>query len=122
MTVTQDRLAHYREQIAAERLRILANVDALREEFSGSMTDESEENGLETHIGDQGTATFLRERDISLEAHEEQLLADIDLALGRIAHGTYGVCINCGTDIPEERLDALPWAIRCIDCQRDADG
>jgi RNA polymerase-binding protein DksA len=52
-----------------------------------------------------------------LDRLEEQLL-DIDRALERIDEGTYGICTNCGKPIQAERLEALPWAELCIDCQR----
>ena len=42
----------------------------------------------------------------------------IDAALQRIEAGTYGKCVNCGAPIPEERLEAMPWATLCIDCKR----
>ncbi len=37
-------------------------------------------------------------------------------ALQRIANGTYGVCANCGKDIPKPRLEAQPMATRCVAC------
>lgn len=52
-----------------------------------------------------------------LDRLEEQLL-DINQALERIEEGTYGVCTNCGQPIQAERLEALPWAELCINCQR----
>jgi RNA polymerase-binding transcription factor DksA len=54
--------------------------------------------------------TFLRERDLSIEDHEEQLLNEIDAALKRLDDGTYGTCEVDGTPIDFERLQALPWA------------
>jgi DnaK suppressor protein len=41
----------------------------------------------------------------------------VSAALGRIADGTYGVCMDCGEPINERRLIALPWAEHCIVCQ-----
>jgi RNA polymerase-binding transcription factor len=42
----------------------------------------------------------------------------IDAALARIDAGTYGICVNCGSQIAPERLEAMPWATLCIDCKR----
>src|SRR5438477_435117 len=47
-----------------------------------------------------------------------RLLAET-LSLPRIQDGTYGTCTNCGKPIPEERLEARPWATLCIGCQRE---
>lgn len=110
MTLTPDQLDELRTQLRSERLRILGNVEALHREFGESMTSESEENGLETHLADQGTITFLRERDLSIGEHEEHLLAEIDAALERVENGTYGRCESTGDEIPFDRLQALPWA------------
>lgn len=48
-------------------------------------------------------------------------LRDIDSALERLESGDYGTCSDCGTEIPELRLRALPFADRCRDCQERAD-
>ena len=114
MALTSEQTETFRKMLREERLRVLGNVEALHAEFGESMTDMSEENGLETHLGDQGTETFLRERSLSLEEHEEQLLKEIEAALDRMDKGTYGVCEVSGNDIDLERLEAMPWARTCI--------
>ena len=110
MSLTTEQLDELREQLRSERLRILGNIEALQAEFGSTMSEETEEHGLESHLADQGTVTFLRERDLSIEEHEEQLLAEIDAAIKRIDDGTYGICEVDGTPIEFERLQALPWA------------
>ena len=55
-----------------------------------------------------------------LEAAKTQLRAVLD-ALDRIEHGTYGACADCGSPIPEGRLDARPEAARCVKCQSRRD-
>ncbi|RZL92743.1 MAG: TraR/DksA family transcriptional regulator [Variovorax sp.] len=49
-------------------------------------------------------------------------LRDIEQAQQRMNEGRYGVCLDCGEDIPRERLMALPTAIRCAACQIAAEG
>lgn len=110
MALTDDQLSELREQLRTERLRILGNIKDLSEEFGTSLSESTEEHGLETHIGDQGTNTFLRERDLAIEEHEERLLDEIDAAIKRLDDGTYGICEVDGTPISFERLEALPWA------------
>jgi DnaK suppressor protein len=48
----------------------------------------------------------------------EQNAAQIEDARRRMEEGTYGSCEDCGTDIPEARLRAVPEATRCVNCQR----
>lgn len=57
--------------------------------------------------------------DEALEGVDELLraeAAEVRAALGRIASGAYGICTNCGADIPRSRLEAQPVAARCIRC------
>lgn len=46
---------------------------------------------------------------------------EILLALERVDHGQYGVCTDCGDGIAKKRLEALPWAARCVHCQEALD-
>jgi RNA polymerase-binding transcription factor len=64
---------------------------------------------------------FAQQRDLALRDRADQQLALVDAALARMDDGTFGLCIRCGQPIAPERLGALPWAPRCIDCQRLAD-
>ena len=45
-------------------------------------------------------------------------LQDVERALGKLVDGTYGICDGCGVPIEPDRLDALPWATRCVACAR----
>ena len=64
------------------------------------------------------TQVFEQQRDLALRERNEQQLAAIEAALTRLDAGTYGRCVRCGNAIAPERLEALPWAAHCIDCQR----
>ena len=113
----------FRTALLDERSRIASAIDYLHRETSGSLEDETEEvlGSSDNHLGDAASGTLDREIDYTLEGHSEQVLAHIDAALTRIEEGTFGTCATCGKKIPEERLEARPWASLCIDCQRDAD-
>lgn len=64
---------------------------------------------------------FEQQRDLALRDRAVQHLAQVDAAVARLDDGTYGRCIRCGRDIPPERLEALPWAAHCIECQTAID-
>ena len=50
-------------------------------------------------------------------------LLEVESALDRLDSGEYGTCANCGTSISSKRLQAIPWATYCVDCQdKAADG
>ena len=63
------------------------------------------------------------ERELSSRNLERKslLLRNVGAALGRIAKGTYGACLECEEEIGLKRLQAMPWATLCISCQEDAD-
>ena len=54
---------------------------------------------------------------MALSGLELRELARISQALARLSNGKYGLCTDCGADIPFERLKAEPWAQRCVDCE-----
>lgn len=71
-----------------------------------------------TDDADQAAASQLNETDISLLNRELAELRTIDTALARLQDHSYGRCSHCGAMIPAARLQALPEADMCLDCQR----
>ena len=59
------------------------------------------------------------QRDLAIETidRKSQLLGEVTAALERLSDGTFGSCEECGCEIPEKRLRALPWARYCVRCQ-----
>jgi RNA polymerase-binding protein DksA len=109
---------HFRKRLQEERKRVKEAIDYLHEENPGNVQDETQDSTADNHPADVATVTFDRELDYSLEENEERLLEAIDAALARIDDGTLGICSTCGQPIGEERLEALPWTMQCIDCKR----
>jgi RNA polymerase-binding protein DksA len=101
------------------RAALLAERSRLREDRDETITAPDQMT-----YGSQAAAAsqvFAQQRDLALRDRAEQQLALVDAALERLAAGTFGTCVRCGNPIHAERLEALPWAPRCIDCQRLAD-
>jgi RNA polymerase-binding protein DksA len=114
-------LGELKTALLEERERVTHALEYLHEENPGSLEDETGDlvsSSVDNHLGDMATATFDRELDYTLEGNAEQVLAAIDSALARMEDGTYGRCQNCGGPISPERLEAIPWTTRCIDCKR----
>ena len=107
-----------RDRLMAERHRVTAEMQALQDDLSHSLEDQTDEDGNDSHLADSASETVDREIEQSLEVNAEHLLACIDAALGRIDAGTYGKCERCAELISEERLEALPYATKCIECKR----
>ena len=84
-----------------ELQRQLAELEATS--FSTPQSDLSGETAFDEEYADSGTATFEREKDLSLENNIRDLLDKIDKALSRIDEGTYGICQRCGRPIEKAR-------------------
>jgi len=72
-------------------------------------------------IVDRANNAYNRELMFSLSDAERGMLLQVENALGRMEEGTYGVCASCGNRIALPRLEAVPWARFCIDCQELAE-
>ena len=102
--------APVRERLGAERARLLEEIAAVEIEPPEPMTYGSQAAAA-SQVFDQNRARALRER-------AERELAQVDEALTRLAAGTYGLCLACGRPIDPARLEALPWALLDLECQR----
>jgi DnaK suppressor protein len=85
---------------------------SLREAFPTEASDvkDTEEQSMED---------FVRGMDYALMEMESATLRRIDEAIVRLGGGTYGLCSDCGARIAEARLEALPFALTCRDCQQE---
>ena len=111
----------FRRLLLDERARVATTIENFHEANSRSLEEETEEETYDNHLADSATATLNREIDYTLEENSEHVLGALDGALQRLENGTFGKCVRCGRQIAEERLEAIPYATRCIDCQRLAE-
>jgi DnaK suppressor protein len=119
--MSQLNVERFRGLLLERREAVMNALDNLHKENARSLEDETGElvsGSADQHMADTATETVEREIGNTLEEHDERLLEAIDAALQRIESGTYGKCVNCGAQIPEERLEAMPWATLCIECKR----
>jgi DnaK suppressor protein len=70
---------------------------------------------------DIGSESFAQEFSLELLQRDEATLAEIDEALDRVNSGAFGHCEGCEQPIPRVRLNAVPYARFCVDCQRKAE-
>lgn len=82
----------------------------------------SESNEIETDVAqdlaDKAESSYTKEFLLNLSDTERRQLLQIDEAIRTLDKGNYGLCQNCGQAISKKRLEALPWATHCIDCQQ----
>ena len=100
-----------RELLKTERKRIERGLGGPAHEDDGEPADEFDPANL-------GAALYQDELDEGLQDDLRQQLAAVERAEARLAAGTYGLSVESGTPIPDERLEALPTAERTVDEER----
>ena len=115
-TKTETRTSRYAElkkMLETRRQELLA-------EMQGKMRDVRMEGGRERDVLDQGESSAVDIQDdieFALIQMKSETLNKINEALRRLEEGTYGNCFECDEEIAEARLRALPFAVRCKDCE-----
>ncbi len=105
----------------ARRIRIEVlkdNLLRLRDKVVATCNDGVEPNTEGCYdIGDRGNSHHERFISTAIDNYRAKKLVMINRALSHLDQGLYGFCSNCECPIPENRLIALPFAVRCINCQ-----
>jgi DnaK suppressor protein len=96
----------------AELLRLVSKSDQ-----DGRQADEEGTQDLADKAANAYTKEFLFHQSND----NRQLLALVNQALERAKDGSYGTCAACGQEVQTKRLDAVPWALHCIECQDKQD-
>ncbi len=110
--------------VAEQDFEKLSRLDRLRAQVEDGLRErdlakEGEERGDgHHHPAEAATDADQREKDLRDRVRWERRRTQLERALEAIEAGTYGICVDCGAEIPEGRLDALPDAERCVECQR----
>ena len=88
---------------------VMSQLAAISDARSGA-TDDDEHDPEGSTLSTEWSRAEGQRADVASE------LAELDAALARVADGTYGLCVSCGTSIPLERLRLLPAATLCVPC------
>ena len=111
-------LSRLREELLRHRTFLRAEIES-----QGADPDSDDvEFVADAGFADRGHSTGERSQVIAVVRALRSNLRDIERAVSKMDAGTYGVCERCGQPISLERLEALPWAVLCIDCKQQAGG
>lgn len=115
MAKTQTDTDALRERLQEQRKQIL---DLYRQDLRAGQ--EAADEGAED-IVDRANNSYNRELMFSLSGAERETLILVEGALDRLETGDYGTCDHCQREIGAARLNAVPWARYCVDCQELAE-
>jgi RNA polymerase-binding transcription factor DksA len=106
------------EALKEERVTYLRQAESLKAE-ADLLAAEREPGDVQfdEESGEGDTLAVERERDLALSAQASAAVEEIDRAIAKLHDGTYGVCEQCYSTIPKERLRALPYAALCVQCK-----
>jgi DnaK suppressor protein len=110
VVVDEERYRVLKDMLEERRQEIQQKLKTLRETMPA-------ETGDVRDAEEQSVDDFVQEVDFTLMQMKSQTLAKIDEAIQRLEAGTYGLCAECGQEIAEARLKALPFAALCRNCQ-----
>lgn len=105
------RLKQYETKLAKAKDELLGRVE--RTEDYGREAD----HDVTQDPADKASNSYTKELLFSQSTTERNTLKLVENALERMQEGAYGECTNCGDEISEKRLDAIPWTPYCIRCQ-----
>ncbi|BAN34818.1 TraR/DksA family transcriptional regulator [Sulfuricella denitrificans skB26] len=110
-----DEVAQFKQSLEKRRQLLLEEIrDELARSGEQHYVDLA---GRVPDLGDASVADMLADLGAAMADRQVIEVRAIEAALNRLAAGDYGVCVDCGADIPFDRLQAYPTAERCISCQ-----
>jgi YteA family regulatory protein len=119
----KDKLHYFKQRLLKEKGKYHNVLDLMR---SGDDTEQGtyspgELSNYDNHPAELGTEVFQATMNNALKVNEEYTIQKINDALQRIDNGTFGKCNICGKDIEIERLEVLPFAQKCLSCEKESE-
>jgi DnaK suppressor protein len=105
------RIEYYKKKLQAKRdelMRIIA-----RTEEEGRTADDDPT----VDLADKAANSYTKEFLFGQTNHDRVMLQLVEDALKRMKENAYGLCANCQEEVQQKRLEAVPWARHCIECQ-----
>ncbi|MEW6056281.1 MAG: TraR/DksA C4-type zinc finger protein [Bdellovibrionota bacterium] len=110
-TEIRDRYPHFREMLTQRQTAIIQGANQGRQQLTQQLPEGPGD------VGDLSVIDLNTDYLLNFADRERKELLEIQDALARMSRGVYGICESCGTDVNVERLEKLPYARNCIDCQ-----
>lgn len=116
----KSKLDYFRRKLEKEKDDVIETLHLMKrnDTIDSNVSFLTELSIYDNHPSDLASEVYDKERGLALKGNEISILNKINDALDRIKDGTYGRCQECGKDINEERLEFIPYAEYCVNCQR----
>ena len=111
-TMDKNFVSEMKMQLLSIKEEILNNLIAENQDFEAMVKDLDPKD-----LADIAADDIDRKTLEALSSHDMKRLLLIDSAISRIKNERYGICLRCSKKIPAERLEAIPYAFLCIECQ-----
>ena len=118
-TIQDDRNTSLRTMLLERRQVLTREIDELLARHRSDQLLQREQSVADS--GDMSLQDSTGEQQISILEVRNRMRNQIDEALRRLQDGTYGTCEDCTREINPERLKAMPFARRCVECQQKAE-
>lgn len=116
-TLAKSTIKKFKKQLEEERERLTAVIVEHEKEMEDARNSETAaDRSSDPENADAGSMRLEYAKELSIERNAADLLHKVEHALRRIEAGQYGVCEVCGSAIPMERLEVLPYATTCVMC------
>jgi DnaK suppressor protein len=109
------RLDYYKKKLVSRREELMKTIARTEEE--GRQADDDQT----VDLADKAANSYTKEFLFGMTNTDRTILNMIDAALKRIQANEYGMCANCQEEMQQKRLEAVPWAKHCINCQEKAE-
>ncbi|MFA6645659.1 MAG: TraR/DksA family transcriptional regulator [Sphaerochaetaceae bacterium] len=115
--MSEDFYTEMEQLLREQRREILESIASEDDDFRGMVNA----MGIKD-LGDIAADDIASKKMEALNQHAARRLQGVEAALTRLKNGRYGVCVQCGAKIPEERLRAIPSAVLCVTCKSGEEG
>jgi len=117
-TYTKNELKEFKQIILKKIKNAQGDLDILREATSNNSDNGTEDTSPTFKAFEEGSTTLSKEENIKLAERQAKFIRNLNNALIRIEHGTYGVCRITGKLIAKERLQLVPHATLCFEAKK----
>ena len=111
MTMDKKRMEYYKKKLLTRREELLKTIT--RTEQEGRTADDDPT----VDLADKAANSYTKEFLFGQTNIDRSVLQLIDEALQRIKENKFGACVQCGEELQQKRLEAVPWAPHCVTCQ-----